>query len=228
MSAISSTRWFWSDWLGDAAVRRLTPAERGIWIDLLALASVGNPTGYVCDSKGTPLTLGEIARVCNASADEVEKLITAIEEKGAASRDRAGRLFNRRMVRDTKLTAKRSKAGKVGAAHTNLINQQLRAEYKILPQQVTRQKSRGPPPPLPNKERNLSSENSAARARNGGAMENSQTAGSLATAPLDGALTRPPNAGVSHGKRPDEANRDDLEAGYARKRAANGKTSETE
>jgi hypothetical protein len=136
MSATHSTRWFWSDWLGDQAVRRLSLAERGLWIDLLALAAAGNPTGYVCDAQGRPLTLEEIARVANAaSPDEVAKLIVGIVEKGAASRDRAGRLFNRRMVRDAVLSVKRREAGRQGAARTNSIWQ----ENPDLPRQVPRQ-----------------------------------------------------------------------------------------
>lgn len=121
MSAGASTRFFWSDWLGDQAVRRLTPAERGLWIDLLAIAAAASPVGYVCDDRGTPLTDSEICRVTNAaSVEEVGKLIAAVIEKGAASRDRTGRLYNRRMVRDAALKAKRSAAGKLGGNATSL------------------------------------------------------------------------------------------------------------
>ena len=87
MSAGASTRFFWSDWLGDQAVRRLTPAERGLWIDLLALAAAASPVGYVCDSCGTPLTDAEIGRLANCSANEAGNLIVGIIEKGVASRD---------------------------------------------------------------------------------------------------------------------------------------------
>jgi hypothetical protein len=136
MSAKSSTLWFWSDWLGDQAVRRLTPAERGVWIDLLALMAAASPAGYLCDDRGTPLTDSEIARVTNAaSAEEVGKLIAEILRKGVASRDRCGRLFNRRMVRDAELKRKRSEAGRSGGDSTAL-------KYfgkKFLPQQVPKQ-----------------------------------------------------------------------------------------
>lgn len=143
MAATNATFWFWSDWLGDQAVRRLTLAERGLWIDLLALAAVGKPIGYVCDDRGRPLTLDDIARVSNAGgADEVAKMIESIVDKGAASRDRSGRLFNRRMVRDAEkdakkaaLSVKRALAGKIGAESTSLRY----FKNPSLPQHVPRQ-----------------------------------------------------------------------------------------
>ncbi len=141
MAASSCTMWFWSDWLGDQEVRRLTPEERGVWIDMLALAAAASPIGYVCDGKGRALTIEEIARVTNASPEAVSKLIVGILEKGVASRDRTGRLFNRRMVRDAiarvkkkELREKRASAGYVGAQQTSL-------KYfgkQILPRQMPR------------------------------------------------------------------------------------------
>jgi hypothetical protein len=164
MSATRKSDFFWSDWLGDQAVRRLTPAERGVWIDLLALASGGTPTGYVCDDKARPLTLEEIARVTNAgSPDEVARHIASIVEKGAASRDRTGRLFNRRMVREAELRAKRSRAGKIGADHTNLINKQLRDLSRQMTRQPTRQIHRPPPRPFLQESKITSTSSLAAR-----------------------------------------------------------------
>lgn len=118
MSAGASTLFFWSDWLGDQEVRRLTPAERGVWIDLLALAAAASPVGYVCDGKGRQLTMEEIARVTGETPEVVSNLIAGILEKGAASRDRTGRLFNRRMVRDAAIRLKRSEGGRRGGKST--------------------------------------------------------------------------------------------------------------
>jgi len=120
MSASSRTNWFWSDWLGDQAVRRLTPAERGVWIDLLALMAAAAPTGYLCDEKGRPLLNTELGRVCNCSEKEMADYITGILDKGAASRDRTGRLFCRRMVREAEMSARRRLNGKPGGAATRL------------------------------------------------------------------------------------------------------------
>jgi hypothetical protein len=65
--------------------------------------------------------------VTNTSAAELPELISGILDKGACSRDRTGRLFNRRMVREAEerakkawLKDKRSKAGWKGAQTTAL------------------------------------------------------------------------------------------------------------
>lgn len=138
MSAKQSTNWFWSDWAGDQAVRSLTPAERGLWIDLLTLAAVGQPTGYVVDARGEPVPLEQIARFANCSAAEASSLIAGILAKGAASQDRTGRLFNRRMVRDVELSVKKRRAGHLGAVATQLKWQALNGVPQHLPGHVPR------------------------------------------------------------------------------------------
>ena len=139
MSAHQSTQWFWSDWSGDKAVRSLTPAERGLWIDLIALASDGVPVGYVSDTRGDPVPVEQIARFANCSAGEASSLIDGILKKGAASRDRSGRLFCRRMVRDYELSVKRRRAGSIGAASTKLKWQAFSGLPQHLPGHVPRQ-----------------------------------------------------------------------------------------
>jgi hypothetical protein len=208
MSATRKSDFFWSDWLGDQAVRRLTPAERGVWIDLIALASGGTPTGYVCDDKARPLTLEEIARVTNAgSPDEVARHIASIVEKGAASRDRTGRLFNRRMVREAELRAKRSRAGKIGADHTNLINKQ----FRDLSRQMTRQPMRQIQTPIPRpylKESKITSTSSLAARE--GEKKDGVPAPNIEQA--DGKRS-------FEGKKPNEMSKQELDDFYIAKRA---------
>jgi hypothetical protein len=165
MSAGASTKWFWSDWLGDQEVRRLTPAERGVWIDLLGLMAAASPVGYLCDGKGNPISDAELARVTNAgTVEEVRKLVDGILEKGVASRDRSGRLLNRRMVRDVTTARKKSEAGKLGGQATA----EKHWGKPSLPQHVPRHMlQQGCYAPIPNlKERNTTSSFGAARAKN--------------------------------------------------------------
>ena len=85
---------------------------------MLALAAAASPFGYVCDGKGRPLTDGEIARVTGATPEAVSELIAGIIDKGVASRDRTGRIYNRRMVRDAELKRKRAEVGRDGGNAT--------------------------------------------------------------------------------------------------------------
>jgi len=100
MSATTSTQWYWTDWLGDPAVRRLTVAERGVWIDLLALAAGGTPYGFVSDWRGDPLPLKELSSHTRVRTKDLRRMVEAIVAKGAASRDERLRMYSRRMVRE--------------------------------------------------------------------------------------------------------------------------------
>lgn len=144
MSSTQGTFWFWSDWLGDQAVRRLSPAARGVWIDCLALMAVANPTGYLCDDMGRPLTHEDVARVVNATPVEVANLLDEVLEKGAASRDRTGRLYNRRMVRKASISATKKRNGKAGGVATRLKWQALSSVPQQMPRHMP-QHSQAPP-----------------------------------------------------------------------------------
>jgi hypothetical protein len=205
MSASSKTDWFWSDWLGDQAVRRLTPAERGVWIDLLALMAVACPTGYLCDETGRPLTEADVGRVTNASAEEVAERIAAILAKGAASQDRDGRIYNRRMVRDAANAAKKRANGKRGGVATRLKWQALSS----LPQQNAWQRpqqTRGPPFPLSKKEPFFPT---AARV-DVAEKQQAISARSLASALSGRALTREPNSEPAEPKRSSDKKPEEL------------------
>lgn len=193
MSAHQSSQFFWSDWLGDQAVRRLTPAERGLWIDLIALAAVGSPTGYVCDDRGDPISNEEIARLTNATPTDVVELINGILAKGAASRDRTGRLFNRRMVRQAELSAKRKRAGRKGGESTALMWQ----GFQGLPQQRSQQMPGQVPRrrvSVPYQESKTTTSSSVAARVKEESVVNLSPGGSLATAHPEGALREPPVA----------------------------------
>jgi len=209
MSATARTSWFWSDWLGDQAVRRLTPAERGVWIDLLALAAAAAPAGYVCDDKGRPLTHEEIARVTGTTPIEVAKLIAGILEKGAASRDRSGRIYNRRMVRDAQMSAKKRLNGKAGGAATRMKWQELSGLPRHNAWQAPQQRASAPNPIS----KTTSTFSAAARETQDKPQDKPQAA-ALARAPANGAAA---TKGTSEIGPPSSAGRAQLEEIYARK-----------
>lgn len=134
MSARDRCDWFWSDWLGDIAVRRLTPAERGIWIDLIGLAWSGTPFGFVTDARGEPVSFDEIARLTGVRRkDELKKLINGVINKGAASRDGHGRIYCRRMLRDAEISRKKAAQGALGGRATKEKWQRFQGDFNFLP-----------------------------------------------------------------------------------------------
>lgn len=109
---------FWNDWDNDPELRLCSLAAQGFWMRCLCIAARQLPKGYVA-SEGRPLTSTDLARVAGCSEQEAESLMAELLSKGVATRDRAGRIYNRRMVHRAKVSSERSKAGERGAAVTN-------------------------------------------------------------------------------------------------------------
>lgn len=123
---------YWNDWDNDPALRLCSLAAQGFWMRCLCIAARHNPKGYVA-SEGRPLTSTELARAAGCSEQEAEALMAELLSKGVATRDRAGRIYNRRMVHRAKVSSERSKAGEKGAAITN----GRQRENSGLPQQIS-------------------------------------------------------------------------------------------
>jgi hypothetical protein len=105
------SKWWWQDWLNDAALRMCSVAARGLWMDVLAMAHGGVPAGHLTVN-GKPASTKQIAAISRCTEREVDRLLAELEEAGVFSRTDAGVIFNRRMVRDAKL----SEEGAVNAA----------------------------------------------------------------------------------------------------------------
>jgi hypothetical protein len=113
MSATVWSKFYWSDWLSDAGLRRSSFAAKGLWIDMLCIAAQSDPIGYLTVKK-VPLSVLDIARMCGGSEPEVRSLITELEGNGVLSRDRNGTIYSRRMTRDDKKARTAQKNGKLG------------------------------------------------------------------------------------------------------------------
>lgn len=117
-------KWYWSDWMSDPGVRASSYAARGLWMDLLCLAAMADPTGYVV-LNGRPLTASEIARLTGGHASEVETLLDELARNGVFTRDRHGRIYSRRMVRETRNAKKARENGKKGGNPTLLKHRDI-------------------------------------------------------------------------------------------------------
>lgn len=80
---------------------------------MLAIAAAHDPIGYVAVA-GRGLDETSIARMTGGQESEVSSLLGELDRNGVFSRDRQGRIFSRRMIRDAKKAAIARKNGKNG------------------------------------------------------------------------------------------------------------------
>lgn len=113
MSGTTWSKFFWADWETDPALRLCSLAAQGLWMRMLCIAASHDPTGYVCVA-GRSLGVTDLAILTGASETQVGVLFAELDRNGVFSRDRTGRIYSRRMVRDSKVAAMNRKNGKLG------------------------------------------------------------------------------------------------------------------
>ena len=82
-----STRRTWvklhiTGWLHGSIRWQLTPEERGVWADLIALAGECGNDGQICDNDGRPYPLEFIAGQLNISLELLERTIKKCQVEG--------------------------------------------------------------------------------------------------------------------------------------------------
>jgi hypothetical protein len=113
MSGLPWTKFYWTDYSGDPALRLCSLAAQGLWMRMLCVAAEHNPIGYVAVN-GRGLDETDLAQLTGVSESEVKSLLAQLDRNGVFSRDRQRRIYNRRMVEDAKKSAIAKKNGKLG------------------------------------------------------------------------------------------------------------------
>lgn len=106
-------KWFWNDWASDAGLRVSSLAAQGLWMRMLCVAATADPLGYVLIA-GRPVTATDLALLTGAPEAQIDELWQELDRNGVFSRDRQGRIYNRRMVRDAKMRRDAKRFGKKG------------------------------------------------------------------------------------------------------------------
>lgn len=101
------------DWLRATELRSCSVGARGLWIDMICLMHEGSPYGYLKVGEKVILP-SNLARMVGATLAEVEGWLGELEDAQVFSRDDAGCIFSRRMVRDENLRKIRAEGGKLG------------------------------------------------------------------------------------------------------------------
>lgn len=117
------SKFFWADWESDEGLRQCSLAAQGLWMRMLCICAKGEPHGYL-SIRGEPLDATGVVRAVGHPEAEVVTLIAELERWGVFSRDRSGRIFSRRLVRDAEKSRIATKHGKQGG-NPSLLNPTL-------------------------------------------------------------------------------------------------------
>jgi hypothetical protein len=101
-------KFWWQDWTLELGFKRCSRAARGLWMDMLAAAALADPPGYM------PLPDDELWKLSPGPPEEVPDLLTELENANIFSRDKRGRIYSRRLIRDRELTRLGIETGKMG------------------------------------------------------------------------------------------------------------------
>jgi len=119
------------DWRGDQALRAVSVAARGLWIECLCIMHEAKPYGHLLVN-GQKVEDDTLARMAGVPVDEVRILMSELQQAGVFSLTRKGVVFSRRMTKDFA----RSQKGKKAA--------ELRYSQDVETKRETRPASRSP------------------------------------------------------------------------------------
>jgi uncharacterized protein YdaU (DUF1376 family) len=105
------------DWRKDLGIQTLSFYHRGVWFELLMLMHCSEQRGKLVLA-GKPMPNAALARLLGLSQQETQDALAAILDSGVASKDEAGFVYCRRMVREEDLRKTRKQAGSIGGSKT--------------------------------------------------------------------------------------------------------------
>lgn len=107
------SKFCWRDWQNDEALQLCSLAAQGLWMRLLCLAHASEPVGHVLLNGKRP-TSDQIAILVRSDRDQVEMLLSELQDAGVFSKTKGGVIFSRRMVRDAQASEVARENGKKG------------------------------------------------------------------------------------------------------------------
>lgn len=106
------------DWRGDQALRAVSIAARGLWMECLCVMHEASPYGHLV-LNGAPVEAPVLARMTGTTEEEVKALLAELSRSGVSSVTRGGVVFSRRMVSDFSRANKGRKAVEKRYAQTS-------------------------------------------------------------------------------------------------------------
>ncbi|MCZ4279792.1 hypothetical protein O4H49_03310 [Kiloniella laminariae] len=88
-----------TDWRADAGLKLCSLGARGLWIEMLAIM---HEAGGYLEINGKAVNTRALAALSGCLPEEITATLEELEQAGVFSRDRRGRIYSRRMLRDLK------------------------------------------------------------------------------------------------------------------------------
>jgi hypothetical protein len=108
-----SFQFYPGDWLRDMALRSCSVEARGLWMDMICFMVEGNPFGYL--KVGNKVILpSNLAVMVGLTLEVTLRLLQELQDAEVFSKNEAGCIYSRRMVRDEEVRAKRAAGGLLG------------------------------------------------------------------------------------------------------------------
>ncbi|MGB4101061.1 MAG: hypothetical protein WBK91_04055 [Alphaproteobacteria bacterium] len=181
-----------ADWQRDNALRSVSYAARGLWLELMCLMHDSEPYGHLLVNGNIPTDM-QIATMTGGLPDQIPSLLDELEKAGIFSRTRPGVIYSRRMTRDERKRKQGAEAAQNGTSSSSRRGQQLldnKEEYLPPPGVV-----RGvvATPPLAIRDQSLESKNLLSLPSVPDAARGDLSKWRVAQATLDEARTLVPN-----------------------------------
>lgn len=139
---------FGSDWRSDPNLRMCSAAARGVWIDCITLMMEAEPYGCLVIN-GVAMTPTQIGQLTCTPVKVVIKALEELAATGVLSRNDAGVIYSRRMVRD-KVKAETDKNNGRYGGNPKLKNDPENSDRGLTPPLTPRLTQGGKPaPPTP-------------------------------------------------------------------------------
>lgn len=109
------------DWRGDQALRAVSLAARGLWMECLMLMHEAKPYGHLVVGREPP-TDDVLARLAGCSPVEIQPLLAELESANVYSRTNNGIIYSRRMTSDKRKADKCRNAVNTGRWHKDSVS----------------------------------------------------------------------------------------------------------
>lgn len=97
------------DWRGDHALRVVSLAARGLWMEMLCVMHEASPYGHLMVAD-QPVKADALARIVGFSVEEVQALLVELSAAGVFRRTRGDVIYSKRMTDDHKRSIEGRKA----------------------------------------------------------------------------------------------------------------------